>query len=68
MIEISINSQQKQFDKELSIAQALEELGYQEQGMLGIAHNKIFVAKDSWDNTLIKHKDELEILKPISGG
>jgi len=68
MIKVSINSQQKQFDKELSIAQALEELGYQEQGMLGVAHNQTFVAKDLWATILIKHSDELEILNPISGG
>ena len=68
MIEVSINNTIQQFEEALTIEEALNKLAYKRDAMLGVAHNKTFVAKDDWAKTLLQHKDELDILNPINGG
>ncbi len=68
MIKISINNTRHEVSNDSNILDVLEQLGYSNQSMLGIALNKTFVPKTEWHTTQLKNNDQVDILKPISGG
>ena len=68
MIEISINNTKHQLEEITSIEATLEQLGYQDKTMLGVALNQTFVPKDQWATVYLNQHDQLDILNPVSGG
>jgi sulfur carrier protein len=68
MIQVSINNSLETLDKGCTVLKALEVLGYEKTGMLGIAINQTFISKDQWADTMLNDQDKIDILNPVSGG
>jgi thiamine biosynthesis protein ThiS len=68
MIQVSINNHVETLDAHCTVLKALEVLGYDKTGMLGIAINQTFVPKDQWAITELIDQDNIDILNPVSGG
>jgi len=68
MIHVSINNQLETLDASCTVLKALEILGYEKVGMLGVAINQTFIPKDQWAETELNDQDKLDILNPMSGG
>jgi sulfur carrier protein len=64
---ISINGEKKHFDVEsMSVQELLEKLDYKEG--FAVALNTTFVLNTTYNETMIKDGDELDILAPVQGG
>ncbi|MEE9444656.1 MAG: sulfur carrier protein ThiS [Cocleimonas sp.] len=68
MIHVSINNSLETLDLDCTVLKALELLGYEKTGMLGVAINQTFVPKDQWADTILNDQDKVDILNPVSGG
>ncbi len=68
MIQVSINNAIETLDKDCTVLKALETLGYEKTGMLGVAINQIFIPKDQWAEKMLQDQDKVDILNPVSGG
>ena len=67
MIKISVNGEIKEISEDLNVNELIDELGYTTKGF-AIAVNTIFVAIDTYGDTLIQENDEIDILAPVQGG
>jgi sulfur carrier protein len=64
---ISVNGEKKSFDVEsMSVQELLEKLGYKEG--FAVALNTTFVLNSTYNETMIKDGDALDILAPVQGG
>lgn len=64
---ISINGEKKTFEEEqLSVSELLKKLEYKEG--FAVALNMTFVLNTTYETTMIKDGDELDILAPVQGG
>jgi sulfur carrier protein len=64
---ISINGEKKSFDVEsMSVQELLEKLKYKEG--FAVALNTTFVLNTTYNETMIKDGDALDILAPVQGG
>lgn len=64
---ISVNGEQKTFEVEsMSVEELLEKLGYKEG--FAVALNMTFVLNTTYQETMIKDGDKLDILSPVQGG
>lgn len=68
MIQVSINNNPEMLDENCTVLKALETLGYEKTGMLGVAINQNFISKDKWADTVLNDRDKVDILNPVSGG
>ncbi len=68
MITVSINNQMQTLEADVTVSEALTTLGYDADGMLGVAINTTFIPKENWQSTQLKQDDKVDILNPISGG
>jgi len=68
MIQISINNNKQTLNKGATVSQAIQTLGFENETMLGVALNKTFVPKEKWQETQLNDNDQLDILRPVSGG
>ena len=68
MIQVSINNVIETLPKDCTVHKALETLGYNDTGMLGVAVNQVFIPKDQWAEKLLNNQDKVDILNPVSGG
>lgn len=67
MIEVSVNGELKQLQEGLNVKEMIEALNYKTKGF-AVAVNTTFVAIISYDNTIIKAGDCIDILAPVQGG
>ena len=67
MIQVTINGEPKQLQKNTTISEMLTQLDYQNE-WLGVAINTTFISKIEHDQTIIKEGDNIDILSPIQGG
>ena len=67
MIKISVNGEIKEISEDLNVNELIDELGYTTKGF-AIAVNTIFVAIDTYGDTLIQENDKIDILAPVQGG
>jgi sulfur carrier protein len=67
MIKVSVNGEIKEISEGLNVNELIEVLGYTTKGF-AVAVNTTFVAIDSYEDTLIKEGDEIDILAPVQGG
>ena len=66
-MEIFINEDKKLLLEELSIYDLLKLLNVDSNGIV-IEHNQKIVKKDSWNSTIIKNEDKIEIIIFMGGG
>ena len=67
MIEVIVNGERKSLSTELNVKEAIKELKYKKKGF-SVALNGTFVAIATYENTMIRDNDSIEILAPVQGG
>ena len=67
MIKVSVNGEVKELDENLNIKQMIEALNYKTKGF-AVAVNTTFVSIKSYEDTIIKDGDTIDILAPVQGG
>jgi len=67
MIKVSVNGEIRKIDENLNIKELIEALDYRTKGF-AVAVNTTFVAIDSYEKTIIKEGDTIDILAPVQGG
>jgi len=67
MIKVSVNGEIKELEEGLNIHQMIEALDYRTKGF-AVAVNTTFVSIKSYDTTIIKDGDTIDILAPVQGG
>ena len=67
MIEIIVNGMRKAVSKEMNVDEIIKELNYTQEGF-ALALNGTFVAIATYETTMIRDNDSIEILSPVQGG
>ncbi|SFZ97689.1 Sulfur carrier protein ThiS [hydrothermal vent metagenome] len=67
MIKVSVNGEIKEVFENLNIKELIEALDYRTKGF-AVAINTTFVAIESYEKTIIKEGDNIDILAPVQGG
>lgn len=66
-MQVTINGEAKNLNGELSIRDLLKELQVEEK-IVALSVNANLVKRDTWDSTLIKENDKIELLQFMGGG
>jgi len=67
MIEIIVNGIRTEIKSEMNVKEVIKELKYRKKGF-ALALNGSFVALSTYETTLIRDNDSIEILAPVQGG
>ena len=67
MIEIIVNGIRTEISDEMNVKEVIKELKYRKKGF-ALALNGSFVALSTYETTLIRDNDSIEILAPVQGG
>ena len=67
MIEVSVNGERKSLEENLNVLELIEVLNYKIKGF-AVAINTTFVSIKSYESTVIKEGDTIDILAPVQGG
>ncbi|ESU28943.1 thiamine biosynthesis protein ThiS [Flavobacterium limnosediminis JC2902] len=68
-MELKINNQYKQFDRESISAQALLDLEFPDrQNGIALAVNNTVIPKTNWETTLLNETDDILIITATQGG
>ena len=67
MIKVSVNGEIKEIAENLNVKELIEALDYRTKGF-AVAVNTTFVAIESYEKTVIKAGDTIDILAPVQGG
>jgi len=67
MIEVIVNGMRKTVSKEMNVREIIKELNYTQEGF-ALALNGTFVAIVTYETTMIRDNDSIEILAPVQGG
>ena len=67
MITISLNGQPSQIVADKPLSEAVVDWGYAEQ-LFAVAINDTFVARNQYQETLLKDGDRIDVVSPMQGG
>ena len=67
MIEVIVNGIRREISSEMNVKAIIKELNYMQEGF-ALALNGTFVAIATYENTMIRDNDSIEILAPVQGG
>ena len=67
MIEIIVNGKRTSIPAALNVKEAIKALNYTGEGF-ALALNGTFVALSTYETTIIRDNDSIEILAPVQGG
>ncbi len=67
MIEIIVNGVRTPINDEMNVKEVIEELEFTQEGF-ALALNGTFVAISTYETTIIRDNDSIEILSPVQGG
>jgi len=67
MIEVIVNGERKTIPNGLNIKEAIKALEYKGEGF-ALALNGTFVALSTYETTMVRDNDSIEILAPVQGG
>lgn len=67
MIKVIVNGARTEVSSEMNVKQIIKELNYTQEGF-ALALNGTFVAIATYENTIIRDNDSIEILAPVQGG
>ena len=67
MIEVVVNGNRTEVSSELNVNEMIKELNYTQKGF-ALAINGTFVAISTYEDTMIRDNDSIEILVPVQGG
>lgn len=66
-IEVRINGRMRRFDAPLKLVELLQALGLPGTGV-AVERNGVIVKRETFDETVIQDRDELEIVTLVGGG
>ena len=67
MIEVIVNGIRTEVSSEMNVKEMVKELKYKQKGF-ALALNGTFVAISTYETTMIRDNDSIEILAPVQGG
>ncbi|HIQ27350.1 MAG TPA: sulfur carrier protein ThiS [Sulfurovum sp.] len=67
MIEVIVNGKRTKISSGLNIKEAITALEYKGEGF-ALALNGTFVAISTYETTIVRENDSIEILAPVQGG
>jgi len=67
MIEVIVNGKKTTISSGLNITEAIRALEYKGEGF-ALALNGTFVAISTYETTILRDNDSIEILAPVQGG
>lgn len=67
MIEVIVNGKRTEIRSEMNVKEIIKELNYKVKGF-AVALNGTFVSIATYENTIIRDNDSIEILAPVQGG
>lgn len=67
MILISINGEKKNVAANTSLADVLAELNCK-KNTFAVAVNKSFIPRDSYQDTILRNGDDVDVVTPMQGG
>jgi len=67
MIEVIVNGIRQEVSSEMNVKAIIKELNYKQEGF-ALALNGTFVAISTYESTMIRDNDSIEILAPVQGG
>ncbi|PHS30611.1 MAG: thiamine biosynthesis protein ThiS [Sulfurovum sp.] len=67
MIEVIVNGKRTTISSGLNITEAIRALEYKGEGF-ALALNGTFVAISTYETTIVRDNDSIEILAPVQGG
>jgi sulfur carrier protein len=67
MIEIIVNGKRQSIPNGLNVKEMIEAIGHKGEGF-ALALNGTFVALSSYETTMVRDNDSVEILAPVQGG
>ena len=67
MIEVIVNGKRTEISREMNVNEIIKELDYKVKGF-AVALNGTFVSIASYEDTIIRDNDSIEILAPVQGG
>ncbi|MFH1994569.1 MAG: sulfur carrier protein ThiS [Nitrospinota bacterium] len=67
MIRFKVNGKEYSYDESISLARLIDDLNVP-SGSVAIEQNLNFIQRDVWDKTLIAAGDNIELIRPFSGG
>ncbi len=67
MIEVIVNGIRTEVSFEMNVTEIIKELKYKQKGF-ALALNGTFVAISTYETTIIRDNDSIEILAPVQGG
>ncbi len=67
MIEVIVNGVRTEVSNEMNVKEVIKELKYRKKGF-ALALNGTFVALATYETTIIRDNDSIEILAPVQGG
>jgi len=67
MIQVSVNGEIKEIAEGLNVNELINALNYTTKGF-AVAINTTFVSIKSYEETIIKNGDTIDILAPVQGG
>jgi sulfur carrier protein len=67
MIEIIVNGTRTAIPSGLNVKEAIKALAYKGEGF-ALALNGTFVAISTYETTIVRDNDSIEILAPVQGG
>ena len=67
MISVSLNGQPSQVIADTPLRKAIMDWGYSEQ-LFAVAINDTFIARNQYQETLIKEGDRIDVVSPMQGG
>ncbi len=67
MIKISVNGEIKEIESGLNVHELITALNYKTKGF-AVAVNTTFVSIKTYEDTIIKDGDTIDILAPVQGG
>ena len=66
-IQVTINGEQRTFDRSLTVAELVDELALKPKGV-AVELNREIVPKSQWQQTSVSDGDEIEIVTFVGGG
>ena len=66
-MKIIVNGEAREFAEGLTLLEVLKELSLADK-VMAAAINMNIIKQDSWDSTIIKENDKLELLDFVGGG
>ena len=67
MIEVIVNGKRTSIPQNLNVKEAIKALEYKGKGF-SLALNGMFVALATYETTIVRDNDSIEILAPVQGG